>query len=35
MNVTNVVADGCTYHAAAYPRVGPTVDDMATALAEL
>jgi hypothetical protein len=35
INVTNVVVDGCTYHAGLYPPVGPTVDDMATALAEL
>jgi hypothetical protein len=35
INVTNVVQDGCTAHVAADPPVGPTVDDMATALAEL
>lgn len=35
INVRNVVADGCTHHAAAYPPVGPTVDDMAAALAAL
>ena len=35
MNVTNVVQDGCTGHVAADPPVGPTVDDMATALAAL
>jgi hypothetical protein len=35
VNVTNVVQDGCTTHAAADPPVGPTVDDMATALAAL
>jgi hypothetical protein len=35
MNVTNVVQDGCTGHVAADPSVGPTVDDMATALAAL
>ena len=35
VNVTNVVQDGCTAHAAADPPVGPTVDDMATALAAL
>jgi len=35
INVTNLVVDGCTNHAGAHPRVGPTVDDMATALAEL
>ena len=29
------MADGCTNHAGAYPPVGPTVDDMATALAAL
>jgi len=33
--VTNVVQDGCTAHAAADPPVGPTVDDMAAALAAL
>lgn len=35
LNVTNVVQDGCTGHVSAYPAVGPTVDDMATALATL
>jgi hypothetical protein len=35
LNVTNVVQDGCTGHVAADPPVGPTVDDMATALAAL
>jgi hypothetical protein len=35
LNVTNVVQDGCTAHVAADPPVGPTVDDMATALAAL
>ena len=35
VNVTNLVQDGCTTHAAADPPVGPTVDDMATALAAL
>jgi len=35
VNVTNVVQDGCTGHVAAVPSVGPTVDDMATALADL
>jgi hypothetical protein len=35
VNVTNVVQDGCTGHAAASPPVGPTVDDMAAALAAL
>jgi hypothetical protein len=33
--MTNVVEDGCTGHVAADPPVGPTVDDMATALAAL
>jgi hypothetical protein len=35
MNITNVVQDGCTGHLAADPPVGPTGDDMATALAAL
>ena len=35
VNVTNVVQEGCTTHAAADPPVGPTVDDMAAALAAL
>jgi hypothetical protein len=35
LNATNVVEDGCTGHVAAVPPVGPTVDDMATALAAL
>lgn len=35
VNVTNVVQDGCTGHVAADPPIGPTVDDMATALAAL
>ena len=35
VNVTNVVADGCTDHGAKDPPVGPTVDDLATALARL
>ena len=35
LNVTNVVQDGCIGHVAAVPQVGPTVDDMATALAAL
>ncbi len=35
LNVTNVVQDGCTGHVAADPPVGPTVEDMATALAAL
>ncbi|HYN31806.1 MAG TPA: hypothetical protein VES40_04215, partial [Ilumatobacteraceae bacterium] len=33
--VTNVVTDGCSDHSPADPAVGPTVDDLATALAEL
>jgi hypothetical protein len=35
VNVTNVVQDGCTGHVGAIPQVGPSVDDMATALAAL
>jgi len=35
VNVTNLVIDGCTDHRAADPPVGPTVDDLATALASL
>ena len=35
VNVTNVVQEGCTTHAAADPPVGPSVDDMAAALAAL
>ncbi|TAJ99619.1 MAG: hypothetical protein EPO36_11210 [Chloroflexota bacterium] len=35
LNVTNVAHDGCTGHFSAIPPVGPTVDDMATALAAL
>lgn len=35
INVTNVVVDGCTDHSGTSPRVGPTVDDMAMALAAL
>jgi len=35
LNVTNVVQEGCTGHVAADPPVGPTVGDMATALAGL
>jgi len=35
VNATNLVQDGCTGHVAADPPVGPTVDDMATALAAL
>jgi hypothetical protein len=34
-NVTNLVVDGCTHHVSQYPPVGPTVDDLATALAAL
>lgn len=34
-SVTNLVADGCSDHAAAQPPVGPTVDDLAAALATL
>ncbi|MFN8234433.1 MAG: hypothetical protein U0V56_13540 [Actinomycetota bacterium] len=33
--VVNLVANGCKDHLAAYPPVGPSVDDLATALAEL
>lgn len=33
--VTNLVVDGCTGHGLADPPVGPTVDDLATALADL
>ena len=33
--VVNLVADGCRDHFAAVPPVGPTVDDLATALSEL
>lgn len=33
--VTNLVSDGCTDHSHADPPVGPTVDDLATALADL
>lgn len=33
--VTNVVTDGCIDHAPAEPEVGPTVDDLATALSGL
>lgn len=35
INVTNVVTHGCTNHTQSSPVVGPTVDDLATALAEL
>jgi hypothetical protein len=34
-NVTNLVVDGCTDHNLTEPPVGPTVDDLATALASL
>jgi hypothetical protein len=33
--VTNLVSDGCRDHSWADPPVGPSVDDLATALAEL
>ena len=33
--VTNLVTEGCTDHSAQSPVVGPTVDDLATALSEL
>jgi hypothetical protein len=33
--VTNLVSDGCRDHTALDPPVGPTVDDLATALSEL
>ena len=33
--VTNVVRHGCRDHSPADPRVGPSVDDLATALADL
>jgi hypothetical protein len=33
--VTNLVGDGCTDHLHADPPVGPSVDDLATALADL
>lgn len=33
--VTNVVTDGCTDHDPLVPPVGPTVDDLATALTQL
>lgn len=35
MEVSNLVQEGCTDHAPADPPVGPTVDDLATALTEL
>jgi hypothetical protein len=35
VNVTNLVVDGCTDHDPLNPPVGPTVDDLATALASL
>ena len=34
-NVTNLVVDGCSDHGAADPPVGPEVDDLASALADL
>jgi hypothetical protein len=35
VTVTNLVVDGCTDHSLANPPVGPPVDDLATALADL
>ena len=35
VNITNLVVDGCTDHRAADPPVGPTVNDLAEALASL
>jgi hypothetical protein len=35
VTVTNLVSDGCRDHTHADPPVGPTVDDLATALADL
>lgn len=35
VTVTNLVVDGCADHGLADPPVGPTVDDLATALADL
>jgi hypothetical protein len=35
VTVTNLVSDGCRDHSHADPPVGPTVDDLATALADL
>ena len=35
INVTNLVVDGCLNHRPADPPVGPTVDDLASALADL
>ena len=35
VTVTNLVVDGCSDHGLADPPVGPSVDDLATALAEL
>ena len=35
MNVTNLLVDACDPHSETDPPVGPTVDDLATALAEL
>lgn len=34
VTVTNLVVDGCTDHSLNDPRVGPTVDDLATALTD-
>jgi len=34
-NVTNLVTQGCHYHSLADPPVGPSVDDLATAMANL
>jgi hypothetical protein len=34
VTVTNLVVDGCEDHSLADPPVGPTVDDLATALAD-
>jgi hypothetical protein len=35
VNVTNLVVDGCMDHGAMAPAVGPTVDDLASAMAAL
>lgn len=35
VNVTNLVVDGCADHSLADPAVGPSVDDLTTALAAL
>jgi hypothetical protein len=35
MTVTNLVRDGCSDHRPADPRVRPSVDDLAAALADL